>query len=234
MFENKKEPQDIFEGVEPPANLPVAGEAPSAPVPAPRPAAPAAPAAPAPAAAPVFTMAPKPTPVAPSTTPPPSRGIVADSDLSTGGHLWKTLLIVAIAFLSMGLAAFLAYRFMNPSKDAPVDERDGATQGDTDEQADLPDGKGEGSSVDDEPDVQIVIDTDGDGLSNDDEIAAGTSVSKPDTDSDLLGDREEVEVYETDPLNADTDGDSFEDGQEVRSGYNPKGAGKLLEIPSAE
>ena len=51
-----------------------------------------------------------------------------------------------------------------------------------------------------------------------------------DTDRDGLTDREEVKVYKTDPLNADTDGDGFNDGDEVDQGYNPKGSGKLYEI----
>jgi len=51
-----------------------------------------------------------------------------------------------------------------------------------------------------------------------------------DTDNDGLFDREEVEVYKTDPLNFDTDGDGFLDGDEVKAGYNPKGEGKLYEV----
>lgn len=222
MFDNKKEPQDIFEGVEPPANLPVAGGSP-------------APAPVAPTAAPRMTPPTAPRPAAPAPVRPtaPADGhIVSDRDLGTGGHLWKTILIVVIAFIAMGLAAFLAYRFMNPV-DKTDDDKQGTTQGDSDENEVIPDGKGDGEdTADDGNDVEIVVDTDGDGLTNDEERAAGTNVSKPDTDSDLLGDREEVQVYGTDPLRADTDGDTFTDGQEVRSGYNPNGPGKILEIPS--
>ncbi|MBI1908528.1 hypothetical protein HYS28_03930, partial [Candidatus Uhrbacteria bacterium] len=46
------------------------------------------------------------------------------------------------------------------------------------------------------------------------------------------GDREEVEVYDTDPLEEDTDGDTYLDGQEVKGGYNPNGPGKLFEVPT--
>ncbi len=229
MFENKKEPQDIFEGVEPPANLPVADVA--SPASAPSSAAPAPRMTPPTAARP---MAVPPTPPI-ITLPPPVGKIVADRHTGTGGHLWKTILIVVIAFVAMGLAAFLAFSFMNPDEDK-TDDRDGATQGENDENEELPDGKGGGGEVDEEevPDVQIITDSDGDGLTDDEEREAGTSVAKPDTDSDLLGDREEVQVYGTDPLRADTDGDTFSDGQEVRSGYNPNGPGKILEIPSAQ
>ncbi|MCX6779538.1 MAG: hypothetical protein NTU97_04945 [Candidatus Magasanikbacteria bacterium] len=38
-------------------------------------------------------------------------------------------------------------------------------------------------------------------------------------------------IWKTDPLVADTDGDGFNDGQEVKNGYNPLGSGKLLELP---
>jgi len=227
MFENKKEPQDIFEGVEPPANLPVADVGSPALVPPTG--------TPAPRVTP--PTAPQPVPMAPAApiiTPPPPHGkIISDRHTGTGGHLWKTILIVVIAFLAMGLAAFLAFSFMNPDEDK-TDDRDGATQGDNDENDDLPDGKGAGAKVDEEevPDVQIVTDSDGDGLTDDEEREAGTNVAKPDTDSDLLGDREEVQVYGTDPLRADTDGDTFSDGQEVRSGYNPNGPGRILEIPT--
>ena len=39
----------------------------------------------------------------------------------------------------------------------------------------------------------------------------------------------EVKVWKTDPLNADTDGDKINDGDEVRKKLNPKGEGSLLE-----
>ena len=223
MFDSKKEPQDIFEGVEPPANLPVASAAGAMPKPVAAP----APSMPAPTAVPIAKMA----PVVPGTTPPPSGKIVADADLSTGGHVWKTVLIVLVAFVALGLAAFLTYRFMNPVDGSG--DTDGSTAGESDENGNEPDGKGDGDDlIAAPPDVQIVLDTDGDGLTNEEEQAAGTSVAKPDTDSDLLGDREEVQVYGTDPVRTDTDGDGFTDGQEVRSGYNPNGPGKILELPT--
>jgi len=56
-----------------------------------------------------------------------------------------------------------------------------------------------------------------------------------DTD-EFIEDDDEDELYTvwenmfgTDPDNPDSDGDSYKDGQEVRSGYNPKGQGKLFE-----
>lgn len=76
------------------------------------------------------------------------------------------------------------------------------------------------------------VDTDGDGLLDDEEQAIDTSTTLPDTDGDELSDREEFRVFGTNPLNPDTDGDTYLDGVEVRSGYNPKGEGKLFTIPS--
>jgi len=46
-----------------------------------------------------------------------------------------------------------------------------------------------------------------------------------DTDSDGLFDVNETNYYATDPKNADSDGDSYSDFQEIRSGNNPNGAG---------
>lgn len=227
MFENKQEPQDIFEGVEPPANLPVAGGPGPAPVP---PTTPAPRLTPPTATRPMASAAPAaPAAAAPTHAPTP---IVSDRYIGEGGHVWKTVLIVIVAFLAMGLAAFLAYRFMNPADKAPTDTpTTGSTKGTSDENTPIPDGKGDGAT-NPPPTTPVVVDTDGDGLTNDEERTAGTDVSKPDTDNDLLGDREEVQVYGTDPLRADTDGDGFTDGQEVRSGYNPNGPGKILEIPA--
>lgn len=48
-----------------------------------------------------------------------------------------------------------------------------------------------------------------------------------DSDSDGLSDRLE-EALKSDPNNADTDGDGFLDGIEVKNGYNPLGSGRQL------
>lgn len=82
------------------------------------------------------------------------------------------------------------------------------------------------------PNKGTFLDSDGDGLTNAEELEAGTLSNNPDTDGDGLGDREEVKVYETDPREADTDGDTFLDGQEVAGGYNPNGDGRLFNVPS--
>lgn len=48
-----------------------------------------------------------------------------------------------------------------------------------------------------------------------------------DSDQDGLTDVEETK-YGTDPVNSDTDGDTYLDGAEVKGGYNPLGVGKLV------
>jgi hypothetical protein len=51
-------------------------------------------------------------------------------------------------------------------------------------------------------------DSDGDGLLDGAEIAQGTAPNDWDTDDDGLSDREELQIYFTNPLNPDTDGDT--------------------------
>ena len=75
-----------------------------------------------------------------------------------------------------------------------------------------------------------IIDTDGDGLTDVEEIELGTDYNNLDSDGDGLTDSQEVKKYDIDPLNKDTDGDTYSDGEEVKNGYNPNGAGKLLNL----
>ncbi|OIO06541.1 hypothetical protein AUJ27_03905 [Candidatus Falkowbacteria bacterium CG1_02_37_44] len=75
------------------------------------------------------------------------------------------------------------------------------------------------------------LDSDYDGVSDEEEIKLGANINSVDSDNDKLFDREEIKVYKTDPLNPDTDGDSFLDGDEVMKGYDPNGPGKLLKLP---
>ena len=79
------------------------------------------------------------------------------------------------------------------------------------------------------PAVVIPKDSDDDGLSDEEEAGLGTNPNAPDSDNDVLFDREEVKVYGTDPLKADTDGDGYSDGVEVKGGFNPLGTGKLFD-----
>ena len=59
-------------------------------------------------------------------------------------------------------------------------------------------------------------------------VQAGEQNKNTDSDLDGLFDWEEIEIYKTNPNNSDTDNDGYLDGDEVKKGYNPNGAGKLL------
>ena len=48
-----------------------------------------------------------------------------------------------------------------------------------------------------------------------------------DSDQDGLSDADEINIYGTNPLKSDTDGDGYLDGDEVKNGYNPLGEGSL-------
>jgi len=78
--------------------------------------------------------------------------------------------------------------------------------------------------------IESTVDSDVDGLTDVEEKIAGTNPNVIDTDNDGLSDYEEVKIYHTNSLNADSDGDSYLDGAEVKSGYNPNGSGKLVDI----
>ena len=69
-----------------------------------------------------------------------------------------------------------------------------------------------------------LLDPDGDGLSNVEEFANGTDISDPDTDHDSLNDAAEVNVYNTSPVDNDSDDDWLYDGWEVQYGYDPLSA----------
>ncbi len=71
-------------------------------------------------------------------------------------------------------------------------------------------------------DDATVLDNDGDGLSNAQESILGTDPTNADTDGDTLSDGDEVNTTGTDPLLSDTDSDSLTDAAEVNTfGTNP-------------
>lgn len=67
----------------------------------------------------------------------------------------------------------------------------------------------------------IIDDSDFDSLTDEWEIINGLNPYSADSDNDDLSDYLEVAVYETDPLNPDTDSDGWTDGIEVAWGTNP-------------
>ena len=64
-------------------------------------------------------------------------------------------------------------------------------------------------------------DIDNDNLNDIQENFYGTSPNNPDTDFDDLNDYQELYIYYTDPLDSDTDGDGYSDGEEINAGTNP-------------
>lgn len=50
-----------------------------------------------------------------------------------------------------------------------------------------------------------------------------------DSDEDGLSNQDEIRVFRTNPFLADTDGDGFMDGDEVKNGYSPNGPSTLPE-----
>lgn len=64
-------------------------------------------------------------------------------------------------------------------------------------------------------------DKDFDGVSDVREKELGINSGSADTDGDGILDRDEIELYKTDPKKADTDGDGVNDGAEVLLGRKP-------------
>lgn len=135
---------------------------------------------------------------------------------------WQKILVIAAIVLIIGAftvgGIFLFFNLEPFNEDA---NRSGSALTNT------TDSKNTNST--DTSDVPLYeLDTDEDKLRDIDEKKFGTDINLADTDSDGLSDYDEVKVYMTDPLNADTDGDGYVDGrEEVDKGYDPKGPGKL-------
>lgn len=64
-------------------------------------------------------------------------------------------------------------------------------------------------------------DLDQDGIENSVEEDLGTDLDKSDSDKDGIDDYEEINVYHTDPVQYDSDGDSLSDADELLLGLNP-------------
>lgn len=168
----------------------------------------------------------------------------------------KTILIILLGAVIIGAAAYLVYsKFLKPGSDdaltvntgivAPPVTAPTSTAVAADNNVVVPVVEADDNVVapvveapiDDinspitpvvEPPVAVApVDSDGDSLTDLQEAALGTNPNLIDSDFDGLSDYEEVYIYGTDPLNPDTDGDSYSDGDEVKNGYNPKGQGKL-------
>ncbi len=70
-------------------------------------------------------------------------------------------------------------------------------------------------------------DPDHDGLTNVDEFKLGTDPNNPDSDSEGIADGDEVNIFDTSPLQISTTGSSkYSDADDARSGYDSKTPGK--------
>jgi hypothetical protein len=164
--------------------------------------------------------APKPMPMAPAYSAP------------TGGSnkTWKMAVIILVVLIVLVLLVilgrFLYNKMVNPAAPAVVPIENLNLNQPINEPA--------LNIVEPTPinEPVVEIDSDFDGLSDAREAELGTNSQLPDTDGDGLFDRQEADVYKTDPLNPDTDGDTYQDGDEVKNGYNPNGPGKLYTLPA--
>jgi len=80
----------------------------------------------------------------------------------------------------------------------------------------------------------VIVDTDGDGVPDSDDAFPFDPTEWEDTDTDGIGnnadtdddndglsDTDEIKLYTTDPLNPDSDGDGYTDGEEISGGTDP-------------
>lgn len=161
-----------------------------------------------------------PTPTPPKTARA-SKDVVDQSPAfkdTKKGFNFKIFLLILVGLAVVGIAGYIAYTIIvQPANN------DGVVNSVPEETVE--------ESVPEETVEVVEVDTDGDGLTDDQEANFGTSAKLVDTDKDGLNDREEIRVYDTDPLDPDTDNDNFLDGEEVNNGYNPNGEGKLFDLP---
>lgn len=73
---------------------------------------------------------------------------------------------------------------------------------------------------------QPAVDSDNDNLSDQEEVQYGTDPKKADTDGDSINDGDEIKVYFSNPLvkDVDSDNDNFTDQEEMKYGTDPQKA----------
>lgn len=152
-------------------------------------------------------------------TVPAPKQTLGDSNVSTKPHSNKRLLISVAAAIVVGLLGYLTYSLFMPQSPAidPVVVTPDIQEMDSGWMI-----KHFGTATcEDDLFCGPNADLDGDGLKNLKESESLTDPNNPDTDYDGISDIDELRIYSTDPIIADTDGDKFEDGIEVRNGYSP-------------
>jgi len=148
------------------------------------------------------------TPLAPSAFREPEA-------VHRGRRRWVLMVGGFVILLLLGAIGFVAARFFLSNTDGEAGGTVGVLEGDTTPGSDSTDvlftappesesGPDAGGDSGIEDSTAAVLDTDADGLT-----AA------------------EERFYGTDPETADSDGDGFNDGEEVRAGFDPLGPGKL-------
>lgn len=131
-------------------------------------------------------------------------------------------LIFFLIILIFGVAGFFAYKYFFQDKNTES-LNNSATSNKNLENL-LNDLKTVSPAEDATPVVEekvVDIDTDVDGLTDAEELELGTNPTQIDTDFDGLTDIEEINIYKTDPAKQDTDGDTYNDGAEVKNGFDP-------------
>src|SRR3989344_3273338 len=161
--------------------------------------------------------------------PPAPIGPIAiphDLPIAKEGLPWSKIIIAIGVVIILGGGGFAAYTYRSilfglnqPLTPVPPENTNNVL---TPEQPDQPV----------TPPPPLVLDADGDGLTDEQEASLGTDAQNPDTDGDGLFDGEEINAYHINLLNLDSDSDGYRDGDEVKSGYNPNGPGKLLNVPA--
>jgi len=85
-----------------------------------------------------------------------------------------------------------------------------------------------------DPSSKSASDKDMDGLLDKEEKKLGTKKSSPDSDKDGLIDGDEVNLYGTDPLSADTDNDGINDKTEILLGTDPNDVASVPSEPDQD
>ncbi len=185
-----------------------------------------------------------------------------DLPTSSKGKILKVGLITLLIILLIGLGYLVYVKFLTGQEEVPVVSAPVATTTEqtptpvatvtpvvtepvvtstpevaTSTNPALVDTDGDGLTDEEETILGTSItlkDTDNDGLTDYDEVKLfNTSALLADTDKDGLPDYDEIKIYKTDANKADTDGDGHSDGEEVKNGYNPLGAGKMVDASKA-
>ncbi len=163
----------------------------------------------------------KPSPQVQKPSPVPQRRAVKSAmPLAPEGRTTfplRTVVTILIVLIVLGAAAFAVVNFFN-KRSTPSSTNTVANIAAENTNVMVPSASSKGD------------DADGDGLTDEEEASLGTNPNLPDSDSDGLFDRDEVRVYNTNPLVSDTDGDGVKDGSEVQAGTNPAGPGLLLDL----